>query len=144
MSHTSTKRGGVPQRTDPLVHFLFPGSGEEVFTLREAAYAQARSSEDPLFHTALYDWMISRQMTDQVLEVSLLSFVLYSMLFVASSLTFPFPVRLLQMQTPFIESYLAKEPLSHPRANLLWQFYARGGNSAQAALVQAHLAQTLE
>ncbi|KAL7409572.1 Non-repetitive/WGA-negative nucleoporin C-terminal-domain-containing protein [Mrakia frigida] len=94
----------------------FTSSGEDIDTLRDAAYAQATSSEDPLFHTALYDWMISRQMADQVLE----------------------------MQTPFIESYLAKEPLSHPRANLLWQFYARSGNSAQAALVQAHLAQTLE
>jgi hypothetical protein len=45
------------------------GAGGDVEGLRADAYNQALSSEDPLFHNSLYDWLISRRMTDQLLEV---------------------------------------------------------------------------
>lgn len=51
------------------VSFGYSGSGEEIETLRANAYNQALSSEDPLFHASLYDWLVSRRMTDQLLEV---------------------------------------------------------------------------
>lgn len=117
------------------------GSGEDADSLRANAYNQALSSEDPLFHASLYDWLISRQMTDQLLEVRRLraSCFLPALARRANLIVSP-----IQIRTPYIESYLSRVPLSHARAELLWQFQVRNGRNAQAAVVQANLAQSFE
>jgi hypothetical protein len=53
-------------------------------------------------------------------------------------------VNFLQIRTPFIERYLAQEPLTHARSELLWQYHVRNGHYSQAAVVQANLAQSTE
>ena len=37
--------------------------------VRNHAYQLAFASEDPMFHSQLYDWMVERGMTDTLLEV---------------------------------------------------------------------------
>ncbi|CED85089.1 Nuclear pore complex, Nup155 component (D Nup154, sc Nup157/Nup170) [Phaffia rhodozyma] len=92
------------------------GSEMSIESLRASAYNQSLSSLDPLFHVTLYDWLVGRQLTDQLLEI----------------------------RTPYIEQYLAREPMTHARSELLWQYYARNGHYARASVVQANLAQSTE
>ena len=44
---------------------------EEPETVRGHAYELAFASEDEMFHSTLYDWLISRGMADELLEVRL-------------------------------------------------------------------------
>ena len=39
-------------------------------TVRRHAYELAFSSEDELFHSTMYDWLITRNLADDLLEVS--------------------------------------------------------------------------
>lgn len=39
-------------------------------TVRSHAYELAFASEDEMFHSTLYDWLISRNLADDLLEVS--------------------------------------------------------------------------
>ena len=56
-SAASSKAPGTDQTDDPEV-------------ARSHAYELAFSSEDELFHSTLYDWLISRGLADELLEVS--------------------------------------------------------------------------
>ena len=56
-SAESSKTPGTGQADDPEV-------------ARSHAYELAFSSEDELFHSTLYDWLISRGLADELLEVS--------------------------------------------------------------------------
>lgn len=42
-------------------------------TVRSHAYELAFASEDEMFHSTLYDWLISRNLADDLLEVSLVT-----------------------------------------------------------------------
>ncbi|SPO28559.1 related to NUP170 - nuclear pore protein [Ustilago trichophora] len=92
---------------------------------RTEAYARAEASQDVLFHESLYEWLIERKMTDQ----------------------------LLSMRTPYLEHFLVKRPSGakgHDAAflrtlrNLLWQFYVRHGEYFAAAQVLDALAHSKE
>ena len=52
-----------------------PGTGQadEAEVARSHAYELAFSSEDELFHSTLYDWLISRGLADELLEASVYS-----------------------------------------------------------------------
>ncbi len=92
---------------------------------RTEAYARAEASQDVLFHESMYEWLIERKMTDQ----------------------------LLTMRTPFLEQYLVKRPSGakghdagflRTLRNLLWQFYVRHGEYFAAAQVLDALAHSKE
>ncbi|CDS02279.1 hypothetical protein [Sporisorium scitamineum] len=92
---------------------------------RTEAYARAEASQDPLFHECMYEWLIERKMTDQ----------------------------LLSMRTPYLEAFLVKRPTGakgHDSVflptlrNLLWQFYVRHGEYFAAAQVLDALAHSKE
>jgi nuclear pore complex protein Nup155 len=46
------------------------GTDEEADSLRTNAYSKALSVKDEFFHFELYDWYLSRGLTNQLLEVS--------------------------------------------------------------------------
>ncbi|SJX64100.1 related to NUP170-nuclear pore protein [Sporisorium reilianum f. sp. reilianum] len=92
---------------------------------RTEAYARAEASQDPLFHECMYEWLIERKMTDQ----------------------------LLSMRTPYLEAFLVKRPVGakghdavflRTLRNLLWQFYVRHGEYFAAAQVLDALAHSKE
>jgi len=81
--------------------------------LRQQTYELVYSSDDELFHQALYDWYISRGQHE----------------------------RLLDLQTPYIQAYLEHQSSSSVfMANLLWQFHAKNANYHEAARVLYNLA----
>jgi Nuclear pore complex subunit len=41
-------------------------------TVRSHAYELAFSSEDEMFHSTMYDWLIDRQLADELLEVRII------------------------------------------------------------------------
>lgn len=45
----------------------------DIEEIRNHAYDLAFSSEDPIFHSHLYEWMVKQGMTDALLEVGFLS-----------------------------------------------------------------------
>jgi nuclear pore complex protein Nup155 len=47
-----------------------------------------------------------------------------------------------QTRTPYLESYLSKEPTTLEKSDLLWQYYVRTSRYAAAASVLAALAET--
>jgi hypothetical protein len=49
----------------------------------------------------------------------------------------------LQTRTPYLEGYLAREPTTLEKTDLLWQFYVRTSRYASAASVLASLAESL-
>ncbi|KAK0530039.1 hypothetical protein OC834_003460 [Tilletia horrida] len=80
--------------------------------LRLDAYELALDQNDRLFHWRLYDWLLERGMTEQ----------------------------LLQVRSPFIEEYLNQQPTSVEKLSLLWQLYRRDENYPSAANVLCVLA----
>lgn len=44
-------------------------SAEELESVKDHAYKLSFSSDDEMFHSTLYDWLISRQLADDLLEV---------------------------------------------------------------------------
>lgn len=49
-------------------------------TVRSHAYELAFGSEDEMFHSTLYDWLIERNLADDLLEVRSLLFGFYTRL----------------------------------------------------------------
>ncbi|KAI5123612.1 hypothetical protein M0805_003428 [Coniferiporia weirii] len=84
--------------------------------VRNHAYDAAFSSEDPVFHSHLYEWMIQKSMTDALLEI----------------------------RPPYLESHLLREPASAYKYQLLWQLYVKNGQYLRAAEVLVALAQSTE
>ena len=91
---------------------------EEIDALRNSAYQRAQSSNDDLFHIALYDWLMSLGRNDQLLTIGL--------------------------DTPYFEEYLSVEPSSFEKLDLLWQLYVRRGAGSAAAVVLKVLAESQE
>jgi nuclear pore complex protein Nup155 len=60
-------------------------------TVRSHAYELAFASEDEMFHSTLYDWLISRNLADDLLEVSFvtLSFHYVRHIFLKDEAAFP-------------------------------------------------------
>ena len=103
--------------------------------IRNYAYDTAFCSEDAVFHSHLYDWMIGRKMTDALLEVR------YKALLVFSTVA----LRLwLQIRPPFLEAHLQRDPLNVGNHQLLWQLYVKNGQYFSAAEVLASLAKSEE
>ncbi|KAG2150078.1 nucleoporin [Suillus cothurnatus] len=82
--------------------------------IRSHAYDLAFSSEDEMFHSTLYDWLINRGLADE----------------------------LLAMRPPFLEAHLKREPITVPKYQLLWQFYVKDGQPLRAAEILAVLAES--
>lgn len=91
-------------------------SVEEADALRTSAYTLAEDSKDELFHAALYNCLLDRQMATQ----------------------------LLSLRTPYIEAYLGSDPLTLEKCELLWQYHVKNGNYFSAAQVLSGLAQSDE
>jgi hypothetical protein len=51
------------------------GLSEDPEVVRSHAYELSFSSEDEMFHSTLYDWLIHRQLADDLLEVRWMVFV---------------------------------------------------------------------
>ncbi|KDR84906.1 hypothetical protein GALMADRAFT_233368 [Galerina marginata CBS 339.88] len=94
---------GVPTLDDPE-------------TVRTHAYELAFASEDEMFHSTLYDWLISRNLADDLLE----------------------------MRPPFLEAHLRREPATVQKFQLLWQFYVKNGQPLRAAEVLGALAESTQ
>ncbi|KAK0554278.1 hypothetical protein OC846_002161 [Tilletia horrida] len=80
--------------------------------LHRQAYDLALAQNDQLFHWRLYDWLLERGMTEQLLEV----------------------------HSAYIEKYLNQEPSTVQKLHLLWQLYRRDGAYISAAHVLCALA----
>lgn len=102
--------------------------------VRNRAYDVAFSSEDALFHSRLYDWMVGKGMADALLEVNCASSVEVERYMTAHY----------QIRPPFLESHLLREPMSADKYQLLWQLYVKNGQYLKAAEVLAALAQSSE
>ncbi|KAI0735282.1 nucleoporin [Earliella scabrosa] len=85
-------------------------------TVRGHAYELAFASEDEMFHSTLYEWLIGRGMADELLE----------------------------MRPAYLEAHLRREPVSVEKFQLLWQFYVKDGQPLRAAEVLAILAESTE
>lgn len=83
---------------------------------RTNTYSQAQASPDPLFHVAMYDWLLASNKTDE----------------------------LLQVRSPYVEEYLRSEPVTLERCVLLCLWYVSVGHSFSAAQLYAGLAQSTE
>jgi len=81
--------------------------------LQSAAYHAALESDDPVFHSYLYDWFINNGRTEE----------------------------LLQIRTPFIEGHLLREPRTAEKSELLWELYVGHGEFLRAAQALASLAE---
>ncbi|KAF8632618.1 hypothetical protein AX15_001820 [Amanita polypyramis BW_CC] len=83
-------------------------------TTKNHAYELAFASDDEMFHSVLYDWLIGRNLADDLLE----------------------------MRPPFLEAHLKREPQTVQKYQLLWQFYVKNGQPLRAAEVLAALAES--
>ncbi|KAF9568469.1 nucleoporin [Agrocybe pediades] len=100
---SKTQPAGVPALDDPE-------------TVRTHAYELAFASEDEMFHSVLYDWLIGRNLADDLLE----------------------------MRPPFLEAHLKREPATVQKFQLLWQFYVKNGQPLRAAEVLGALAESTQ
>jgi len=84
--------------------------------VRAHAYELAFASTDEIFHARLYEWVISRGLADELLE----------------------------MRPQYLQAYLQREPRTLDKYQLLWQFYIKDGQPLRAAEVLATLAESSE
>ncbi|KAF8078700.1 nucleoporin [Lyophyllum atratum] len=84
--------------------------------VRSHAYELAFASDDEVFHSTLYDWLISRGLADDLLE----------------------------MRPAFLEAHLKREPITVQKFQLLWQFYVKNGQPLGAAKVLGALAESTQ
>lgn len=118
---------------------LAAAGGNEVLALdapesvRSHAYELAFASDDEMFHSIFYDWLISRDLADDLLEVSRSHCSINDML-----------TKSLQMGPPFLEAYLRREPATVKKFELLWQFYVKNGQPLRAAEVLGALAESTQ
>ena len=79
-------------------------------------FTLALRSQDEMFHIALYDWLIGKKL----------------------------PERLLDIQSPYLESYLKHAAVQQPDQlhilELLWKYYEKSRNYGAAARILAKLA----
>ncbi|KAJ6604576.1 nucleoporin [Mycena vulgaris] len=103
---------------DSLTVFEEKASATVVNTapIRSHAYELSFSSEDEMFHSTLYDWLIHRQLADDLLE----------------------------MRPAFLEAHLRREPVTVQKYQLLWQFYVKNGQPLRAAEVLGTLAESTQ
>lgn len=115
-----------------------PGIGQtdDAEVVRSHAYELAFSSEDELFHSTLYDWLIGRGLADELLEVSALLGA--HRLFRLAEIWCCTP----QMRPAYLEAHLKREPGTVEKYQLLWQFYVKDGQPLRAAEVLAALAKS--
>ncbi|PPQ62740.1 hypothetical protein CVT24_000434 [Panaeolus cyanescens] len=92
------------------------GTSDDHEAVRSHAYELAFASEDEMFHSTLYDWLIERNLADDLLE----------------------------MRPPFLEAHLRREPATVRKFQLLWQFYVKNGQPLRAAEVLGLLAESTE
>lgn len=109
-------------------------SPQELESVKDLAYKLSFSSDDEMFHSTLYDWLISRQLADDLLEVC--GHPHYRC---RPWLKFSYQIR-----PPFLESHLRREPVSAEKYQLLWQFYVKDGQPLRAAEVLLALAESTE
>ncbi|TRM60230.1 Non-repetitive/WGA-negative nucleoporin C-terminal-domain-containing protein [Schizophyllum amplum] len=81
--------------------------------LNLVAYQIAFESDDEVFHAYLYQWLIGRGLSED----------------------------LLAQRPPFLEAYLAHEPADAAKYELLWMFYIKNGQNLQAAQILAQMAE---
>ncbi|KAG6912027.1 hypothetical protein DXG01_000275 [Tephrocybe rancida] len=84
--------------------------------VRSHAYELAFASEDEVFHSTLYDWLIDRGLADDLLE----------------------------MRPTFLEAHLRRDPVTVQKSQLLWQFYVKNGQSLRAAEVLVGMAESTQ
>ncbi|KAJ7706259.1 nucleoporin [Mycena rosella] len=89
---------------------------EDPEVVRSHAYELSFASEDEMFHSTLYDWLIHRQLADDLLE----------------------------MRPAFLEAHLRREPVTVQKYQLLWQFYVKNGQPLRAAEVLGTLAESTQ
>ncbi|TIB10278.1 hypothetical protein E3P92_02688 [Wallemia ichthyophaga] len=89
---------------------------EEVEQYRRNAFRRAIESYDAVFHSCFYDWLVSQGLTDLLLDI----------------------------QSPYLEQHLMRDPLTLEKCELLWQFYVRRSRFYDAARVLASLADSVE
>lgn len=80
------------------------------------AYDLAFSSEDEMFHSTLYDWIIESGGADWLLE----------------------------QRPKYLEAHLRRDPPTVDKYQLLWQFYVKNGEPLRAAEVLGALAESAE
>ncbi|KAI0374276.1 nucleoporin [Pilatotrama ljubarskyi] len=93
-----------------------PSQADDPETVRAHAYELAFASEDEMFHSTLYNWLIGRGMADELLE----------------------------MRPAYLEAHLRREPITVEKFQLLWQFYVKDGQPLRAAEVLAVLAESTD
>lgn len=93
-----------------------PNATEDLEAVRTHAYALTFASEDEMFHSTLYDWLITRGVADELLE----------------------------MRPVYLEAHLRREPITVQKYQLLWQFYVKDGQPLRAAEVLGALAESTE
>jgi len=81
---------------------------------RAHAYELAFSSTDEMFHSRLYNWLISRGLADELLE----------------------------MRPSYLEAHLQRDPPTIEKYQLLWQFYVRDSQPLRAAEVLGTMAES--
>ena len=106
-----------------------PRASEDLQALRNHAYDLAFSTDDEMFHSTLYDWLIERGHADELLEVNHMSFCVNGSLTVDS-----------QSRPPYLEAHFKREPVTAHKFQLLWQYYVKDGQSLRAAEVLGALA----
>lgn len=93
-----------------------PGAVDDLEAVRSHAYELAFASEDEMLHSTLYDWLIERNLADELLE----------------------------MRPVYLEAHLRREPVTLQKCQLLWQFYVKDGQSLRAAEVLGALTDSTE
>ncbi|KAK7694765.1 hypothetical protein QCA50_001953 [Cerrena zonata] len=93
-----------------------PSTYDDPETVKTHAYDLAFSADDEMFHSTLYDWLISRNIADELLE----------------------------MRPAYLEAYLRRDPVTEQKYQLLWQFYVKDGQPLRAAEVLGALAESTE
>ncbi|KAF8527887.1 nucleoporin [Hysterangium stoloniferum] len=91
-----------------------PGNNEE--TARTRAYQLAFESQDQAFHSFFYDWLISRGMTEELLEY----------------------------RPAFLEAHLQRDPRTVEKLDFLWQYHVKTDAPLRAAKVLADMAESLD
>lgn len=109
-------------------------SSQDVEDIRNHAYDNAFCSDDGVFHSHLYNWMIEHKMTDALLEVGAYDagndqtrHILFS-----------------KIRPPFLEAHLQREPVTVENYQLLWQLHVKNGQFFNAAEILASLARLPE
>ena len=82
---------------------------------RAEAYDVINPSQDEAFQTDLYDWYLSQERTDRILDI----------------------------QSPYIVTYLERKSSDNvEHADLLWRYHSQRGQNHEAAVVQLMLARS--